>query len=422
MKNKHILISGASIAGPALGYWLNQYGFKVTIVEKAPQLRLGGYRVDVRGKAVEVATRMGIMDSIRLNATNMRGSSLINIRGERLISFDDPDLQGMRAPGDAEIMRGDLSLLLYDRTRQDIEYIFDTSIVDLVQTPDEVIVRLKDGGVRSFDLVIGADGLHSNVRRLAFGSDEEFVRSYGCYLAIYTIPNFFGLDRWEWSGFSKGAVFNIFNCNEPGKAKALFMFDAPGLAYDYRDVSQQKRIVMDRFKDEGGIVPLLLSAIPESPDFYFDSISQVHMDSLFSGRVALLGDAGYCPSPASGQGTSLALVGAYVLAGELAAAGGDYAVAFRRYGEVMKGFVVRNQELGRDGLKRMFPRTSTGVMIQKAMLWLLNRAPLRDRMMRMMFGKIQKKVDAVANGITLKDYSGPARVLRKPSPGMLFLA
>jgi len=416
---KNILISGASIAGPALGYWLNQYGFKVTIVEKAPQLRLGGYRVDVRGKAVTVAERMGIMDSIRLNATNLRGSSLINTAGERLISFDDPDLLGMRAPGDAEIMRGDLSLLLYDRTRHDVEYIFDTSIVSMDTSCDEVIVRLKDGTLRTFDLVIGADGLHSNVRKLAFGGGDP-VTSTGRYLAIYTIPNFFGLDRWEWSGFSKGSVFNIFNCNEPGKLKVLFMFDDAGLDFDYRDLAQQKKIVMDRFAGEGGIMPLLLSAIPDSPDFYFDSISQVQMDDLYTGRVALLGDAGYCPSPASGQGTSLALVGAYVLAGELAAAGGDPTIAFPAYQQKMKPYIAKNQALGRDGLKRMFPRTGAGALMQKGMLWLLNRAPFRDRMMRSMFGKIQKQVDAAANAIRLKDYS--ARVLRPASPGMLFLA
>jgi len=300
-----------------------------------------------------------------------------------------------------------------------VEYIFDTSIVSMDTSCDEVIVRLKDGTLRTFDLVIGADGLHSNVRKLAFGGGDP-VTSTGRYLAIYTIPNFFGLDRWEWSGFSKGSVFNIFSCNEPGKAKVLFMFDDAGLDFDYRDLAQQKKIVMDRFAGEGGIMPLLLSAIPDSPDFYFDSISQVQMDDLYTGRVALLGDAGYCPSPASGQGTSLALVGAYVLAGELAAAGGDHTIAFPAYQQKMKPYIAKNQALGRDGLKRMFPRTGAGALMQKGMLWLLNRAPFRDRMMRSMFGKIQKQVDAAANAIRLKDYS--ARVLRPASPGMLFLA
>jgi len=198
------------------------------------------------------------------------------------------------------------------------------------------------------------------------------------------------------------------------------MFDEPGLIFDHRDVAQQKRIVMERFAGEGGIMPLLLSAIPEAPDFYFDSISQVEMDDLFCGRVALIGDAGYCPSPASGQGTSLALVGAYVLAGELAAAGGDHRIAFPAYQRQMKSFVARNQALGRDGLRRLFPRTGTGALLQKGMLWLLNRAPFRDRMMRSMFGKIRRQVDGAANAIRLKDYS--AHVRRTASPGMLFLA
>ncbi len=315
MKNRSILISGASIAGPALAYWLRRYGFNPTVVERAPALREGGYKVDIRGAAVAVAERMGLLAELQRASTDMRGASFVNHAGKRLATMD-ADLFGGRSGEDVEIMRGDLARILYEATRSDIEYIFDDSITSITQGETDVNVTFAHGPARSFDLVVGADGLHSGVRALAFGDESAFIRSLGHYIAIFTVPNYLKLDRWELLYAVPGKTTNVYSTRQDSAAKALFLFAAPPLDYDRRDIGQQKRILAERFAGEGWEVERLLEHMADAPDFYFDAISQVHMGRWSNGRVALVGDASYGPSPASGQGTSLALVGAYVLAGD----------------------------------------------------------------------------------------------------------
>jgi 2-polyprenyl-6-methoxyphenol hydroxylase-like FAD-dependent oxidoreductase len=403
IKNQNVLISGASIAGPALAFWLTRYGFNVTVIEKAPIIRKGGYRVDVRGVAVEVAERMGIMSKIRESGTAMKGSSFINSEGKRLVNIYDPNLLGMRQANESEIMRGDLANILYDATKNDTEYIFNESITKIVQTEENVIVTFKNGSPRTFDLVIGADGLHSNVRNIAFGKENGFIQNFGYYFAIFTISNFFELDHWELSYFSEGKVMNIFSAGDDNEAKALFMFASDTTGHNYHDIEKQKKILYDRYKDDGGDILKVVKTVADTPDFYFDSISQVHMDSLSRDRVVLLGDAGYCPSPATGQGTSLALVGAYILAGELAQAAGDYRVAYSNYEQEMGGFIKINQRLI-EGLEQMFPKSKKQVWLQTNVMRLLLHLPWKEKILKGMFKKIQQKVDVAANGITLKDY------------------
>ena len=403
VENKNILISGASIAGPALAFWLNKYGFNVTIVEKTAVLREGGYRVDVRGAAVDVAGRMGLMNKIRESATAMRGSSFINSSGKRLVSMADPDMFGMRQPNDAEIMRGDLSNILYEATKNDVTYIFNDSIADIVQTADDVHVTFKSGRLGTFDLIVGADGLHSSVRNLAFGDSKNFIQNFGYYFAIFSIPNFFGLDHWELSYMAESRVMNVFSTGDNNEAKALFMFACDTSNYNYRDIETQKKALYARYKDDGGEVSKVMNCLAGTSDFYFDSISQVHIDSLSRGRVVLLGDAGYCPSPATGQGTSLALVGAYTLAGELAAASGNYELAFSRYEKNMGGFIAKNQELIK-GMEQMFPKSKRQVWLQTNAMRLMLRLPWKEKILKGMFKKAQQKVDGAANSIVLKDY------------------
>jgi 2-polyprenyl-6-methoxyphenol hydroxylase-like FAD-dependent oxidoreductase len=403
IKNQNILISGASIAGPALAFWLNKYGFNVTLVEKTSVLREGGYRVDIRGVAVDVAERMGLMNKIRQSGTVMRGSSFINNSGKRLVSMADPDMFGMRQPNDAEIMRGDLSNILYEATRNDVTYIFNDSIADIVQTAEDVQVTFKSGQSGTFDLVVAADGLHSNVRNIAFGDSKNFIQNFGYYFAIFSIPNFFELDHWELSYMAESRVMNVFSTGDHNEAKALFMFASDTSDYNYRDTEAQKKTLYARYKDDGGEISKVMNCLAGTPDFYFDSISQVHMDSLSRGRVVLLGDAGYCPSPAAGQGTSLALVGAYTLAGELATASGDYQLAFNRYEKNMGEFIAKNQDLIK-GMEQMFPKSKRQVWLQTNAMRLMLRLPWKEKILKGMFKKVQQKVDDAANGITLKDY------------------
>ncbi len=400
MKSKSILISGVSIAGPALAYWLNRYGFHTTIVERAPEPRYGGYKIDIRGAAVDVVERMGILPEVRAVSTGVRGASYVDSDGKRVANMDG-DLFGGRQGDDVEVMRGDLTRVLHEATRGGTEYIFEDSITSITQDERGARVTFQYGEPRTFDLVAGADGLHSNVRALAFGDESQFVRDLGYYVSIVTIPNYLHLDRWELVHAAPGRTVNVYSTRSYADARALFMFASPPLRYGRRDVKQQKQILAEAFEGVGWETPRLLKEMWKSQDFYFDSLSQVHMDRWSNGRVALVGDAAYSASPASGQGTSLALVGAYVPAGELAAASGDHAAAFARYQAEMRPFIEQNQALGPANVKGMVLRSPSQIWIQTQVLRLLPYMPWRNAII----GRVTEAIHRAATAITLKDYS-----------------
>ncbi|PTL76585.1 FAD-dependent monooxygenase [Vitiosangium sp. GDMCC 1.1324] len=391
MKNRNILISGASIAGPALAYWLRRYGFNPTVVERAPELRDGGYAVDFRGASMHAIERMGLLGEVRRAQTHMGEVLFVDQDNKPLASMPSEFMSG-----EVEILRGDLARILYEASRQDTEYLFGDSITSLTQGEEGVRVTFQHAPPRTFDLVVGADGLHSNVRALAFGDESRFVRDLGYYISIFTTPNLLELD---YSGryFSvPGKTVGVYSARRNTEAKVLCAFASPPLTYDRHDSAQQKRLLADRFAGEGWEIPRFLEAMWNAPDFYFDSISQVHMDSWSSGRTVLLGDAAYCASPLSGMGTGLAVVGAYVLAGELQAAGGDHRTAFARYQEQMRGYVQQSQKQGQDGGTWFVPSS-------RAMLWFRNQiyrgmsfAPWKKLISKMAMG--------AGNAITLKEY------------------
>ncbi|MBT2227685.1 FAD-dependent monooxygenase [Nonomuraea sp. NEAU-A123] len=398
LANKTVLISGASVAGPALAYWLHRYGFTPTVVELAPELREGGYKVDLRGVAMDVVDRMGLTPAITRYSTRMRGGAWVNEAGKPLATLG-PDLIGLRAPGDDEVLRGDLARIVYDATKHGVEYLFGDSITGLTQSHDGVMVTFERAAPRMFDLVIGADGLHSNLRARGFGDESKFVRPLGMHACVFTVPNHLGLDRWELIYPTPGKVVNLYSTRQSA-AKAQFIFPSPAVLPDRRDVAAQRRLVAETFAGAGWESATLLAAMPHSPDFYFDSASQVHLDRWSAGRVALVGDAAHSPSPLSGQGTSLALVGAYVLAGELKAAGGDHRVAFARYQEEMRGYVDVNLSLGESNAKQMVAGSTRQILMQTTMMRLVSRLPWKDLALR----PILKPLNAAANAITLKNY------------------
>lgn len=343
-----VLIVGASIGGPALAYWLRRYGFKVTVVERAAGLRPGGQAIDVRGPAIEVVRRMGVLEEVRRRSTDLRGMSVVGRNGEELSTTTDRTASGGDVGGpDVEILRDELAEILAGTG--EAEYLFGDAIASLEQDADEVRVAFESGTRRTFDLVVGADGVHSSTRRLVFGPEEDHLRHLGSYLAVWTVPNFLGLDRWEvvypMSGDHWGAMVMSVRGNREARAYVGFDVDAPPAAFLPSDVREQKRLVAKWFADGGWELPRLLKHMEDAPDFHFDAMAQIHLDAWSRGRVALVGDAGYCGSPASGQGTSMALVGAYVLAGELAQAGGDHAAAFAAYERELRGYVTGNQAL-----------------------------------------------------------------------------
>ncbi|MFI6603994.1 FAD-dependent monooxygenase [Nonomuraea sp. NPDC050536] len=390
----NILISGASIAGTSIAYWLRRHGFTPTVVERAPSIREGGYKVDIRGKALDVVERMGILDRVRARSTDMRVATHYDARGRKVAAMD-ADLFGGREGDDEEIMRGDLNEILYDLTRDEVEYLFDDSITSV---SEDGLVTFERSPARRFDLVIGADGVHSNTRRIVFGDESRFIRDLGYRVSISTVPNTLGLDREEAVHAAPGRTANIYSTRHDTSAKALFMWSSTE-PYDYRDVAQQKRQLAEAMAGVGWKVPELLAAVGEARDFYFDSISQIHMDRWSRGRVALLGDAAYCASPASGQGTSLALVGAYVLAGEIASHA-RIEDAFAAYEREMRPFVDKNQKLGPVNVKGMVIPSKFAIWFQLRMIKLMPHMPGRDKMIERVTGPIRE----AAVAITLKDY------------------
>jgi 2-polyprenyl-6-methoxyphenol hydroxylase-like FAD-dependent oxidoreductase len=344
-----VLVAGASIAGPALAHWLRRRGADVTVVERSVELRPGGQAVDARGVAKEVIARMGLDAAVRAARTDTAGAYTVDADGQVLETFRADDDGGNGYIAEIEILRGDLSQLLYEDTRDGVEYVFGDRITELTQDADGVDVTFAGGDRRRFDLVVGADGLHSALRGMVFGPREKFVRHLGLVLAFYSAPNEFGLDRWltQYQDRDSGRTTLLRPIQDATRAMAMFSFPSADFDVDYRDIDAQKTLLRERMAGMGWLTPRILTHLDDTPDFYLDQVAQVVMDRWSNGRVGLIGDAAFSSSPMSGGGTGLALVGAYLLAGELATAGWDPEVAFAGYEARMRSYVEANQEIGR---------------------------------------------------------------------------
>ena len=382
-----VLISGASVAGPALAYWMDRYGFQVTVVERAATLRPGGQAIDFKGRTqLTVLERMGVREEIFRRQTGRADMQFLDTSGR-----PQAVMTGEFLGGDVEILRGDLAAIFHERTADRCEYLFGDSIAALTETSDGVYVEFENAPVRAFDLVVGCDGVHSAVRRLAFGPDRDYVHHLGYYYAVAGAPAWgMQADRQQrsvahaWNAPGRLAV------KGGSKASHLYISATPQLDYDRHDIAVQRRYVVEQFAAVGGEVPGMLAELPGLDDFYLDSMSQVRMKGQYTtGRIALVGDSAY-GNTLGGVGTGLAVVGAYVLAGELAVADGGHTVAYTRYNEIMRRYA---KIAGRSNAGRFLaPRTALGI---RARNWFLcSRA----------FGLMLKYADNAANDIELQDY------------------
>jgi 2-polyprenyl-6-methoxyphenol hydroxylase-like FAD-dependent oxidoreductase len=400
-----VLISGAGIAGPALAYWLQRAGHEPTVVELAPAPRPGGQTVDIRGVARDVVQRMGVMPAIKARQLHEKGLAYVRANGKRAAALPAELLDGAGPVAEIEILRGDLSEILLAAT-PDVEYLYGDSITALTQTDEGVWVGFAKAADRQFDLVVGADGVHSRVRALAFGPEADFVHHLGGYGSYFTIPAPEDLDGWMKIHTAPGGRWvGLRPDHDPRFARALLSFRSPVISYNRRDVDEQKALLSKTFQGAGWYTKQILEGMHAADDFYLDSTSRVVVPEWSRGRVVLLGDAGYCGSPLAGHGTAMSLVGAYVLAGELVA-DGDHRRAFGAYQRVMREYVVQRSALPPGGIAMAMPKTALGIRARDLLTATMTSRPFR--------GVLAKAAAAQPDAIELADYAGltPATATR----------
>ena len=386
-----VLISGGGIAGPSLAYWLTRQGHTVTIIEQAGELRTGGQAVDFRGPALTVLEKMGLLEKVRAGATRMGALALVDGRGKEVAR-----LPAEVVSGEIEIHWGTFVRILHEAVRDDVSYRFGVRITAINDDGQRVEATFSDGSTGNYDLVIGADGLHSGIRRLVFGPEEQYVTHLGQCFGFFDIDNRLRMDHCGMAYIDSGRTVALQAIDPDQPARASLFLNDPQVHFDYRDTEANKRLFAQRFAGMGWEVPHILAGLAEAPVVYFDSIAQVHLDSYARGRVCLTGDAAWCASPRSGMGTTLAMVGAYVLANELHSAAGDYAATFGRYQQLMAPYVARCQKVALDALKT--DRYSSG--------W---RATLRNLVLQtlripVVSKFVAKQSLAVARSFTLPKY------------------
>jgi 2-polyprenyl-6-methoxyphenol hydroxylase-like FAD-dependent oxidoreductase len=342
----NVLISGASIAGPTLAYWLAKGGFDVAVIERAEAPRAGGQAIDIRGPALAVIREMGLLDQAQSMRTHMKGMSTLDIDGKEISRTEERTFSGGRFnSGDVEILRDDLAGLLLNARGSGTSYVYGDTIVALEQDREGVTVTFEKAPPQRFDLVIGADGVHSNTRHLAFGDDSAIIRPLGVVLSIFTTPNLLDLRDWQIAFRDETSGYVIYPARDNTELRVNLGF-GPSPEDDVRgSVGVQKALVAKRCSHLRGEIPRLIEAMFKATDFYFGALAQIRMESWSKGRITLVGDAAYCPSPFTGQGTSLALVGAFVLAKELTRSPKDHVAAFARCERRMLPFIRQNQDM-----------------------------------------------------------------------------
>ena len=357
-----IAINGVGVAGPALAYWLLRGGHEVTLVEESPVLRTGGYVIDFWGLGYSVAERMDILDALRAAGYRVGEVRFVDGRGERTSGFTTDALRASLGERFTSLPRGALAEIAYRAVEARVETIFGDSMRAIEDRDDAVGVAFEKHAAREFDLVIGADGLHSRVRELVFGAGNRFERRLGCHVAAFEAEGYRPRDELAYVIHSRPGRQVSRLALRGDRTMFLFVFgDEHMEGPEPRDDAQRRAVLKRVFGDMGWECPRILHAMESAGDVYFDQVSQIEMGRWSKGRVALVGDAAACVSLLAGEGTGLALAEAYVLAGELAAAGGGHADAFRRYEERLRPFITAKQRSARRFLSSFMPRTAFGI-------------------------------------------------------------
>lgn len=339
-----ILVIGAGIAGPALCYWLKRFGFSPVLIEKSATIRKGGQGLDLRGVAIDLAKKMGIYKHVCEMRTRIEIGRYVDAEGN-ILHEEMGERFSFRQGEDVEILRGDLVEILMGAI-VGIPCHFNQMVAGIQQNDEGIKVNFNDGKNENYDLVIGADGIYSATRRMVFDQEEYQLVNLGSYLSTFSIPNYLNLSHTQVLCETHQKLASLASDRDPKMARAGFMFRSQHTLKNIRDEKEQQQFLRCTYQDFGWETLKILELMTTCDDFYFDSITQVKMKSWTKGRVALLGDAGYCASPLSGQGNQLALVGAYILAGELKKAQGDHVRAFKRYEELLQPFVEATQKFG----------------------------------------------------------------------------
>lgn len=374
-----IAISGAGVAGPTLAFWLHRIGHEPTIIERAPRLRTGGYVIDFWGVGYRVAHRMGLEADIRNAGYQVQTLRSVGPSGQIRASLSVDGFRRAAGGNLTSLARGDLAAVVYSAISDDVETIFGDTITAIDQHPKKVRVDFEHAEARDFDLVIGADGLHSTVRRLAFGPESGAEHYLGCFVAACVVPGYRPRDESVYVTYSRpGRSVARFALRED-RTLFLFVFRADGDC-DPGTLDTRKSLLRREFADQGWECKHILAALDDLDDIYFDVVSQVRLDHWSHGRVGLIGDAAGCVSLLAGEGTGLAMAAAYVLAGELQCAGGDHSRAFGAYERLMRPLVERKQASAKRLIPVFAPKSELGIRLGQLVIRAMSFAPLGDRL------------------------------------------
>ncbi|WP_250444511.1 FAD-dependent oxidoreductase [Actinotalea sp. C106] len=359
------VVCGAGIAGLSVAWWLRGDGWDVTLVEQAPRPRGAGYMIDFFGPGFEVAERMGLLPELRRRAATITSVQYVDPAGRRR---GRADYTAFRDAADGRLLslpRGALAEVLHEAVVERIDLRRGLTVDSATEQADGVHVRLSDGTTTTADLLVGADGLHSRVRDLAVAPDREAVQSLGYQTAAYLLRD---------DALRRLVGRRLLLVAVPDRQVALYPMDDEHLAAwlvhrDHGPVPPDPRAaVLSRYAGLGPVVDRALTHLTPGTDLYYDDVAQTHLTRWTQGRAVLVGDAAYAPSLMAGQGASLAMTGAWALAGALARHPGDVPTALRRYTETMRPFVEDRQASGRRTARWLVPSTAWQIRLRQLVL------------------------------------------------------